>query len=440
MREAEKRSHDVLCEACGSIESRWWDVYTNSAIHASVAFRNNVFHSARESEGKGHGIRLNRDGRTGFSYCNDIGDVKTLVGYSMETAQYGEKEEYALPGSSAMPHVQLYDEQCRTQWNVDDAIDGLQSIVDRIRNIYDDCIIDASAWCTDGYMHLTNSCGFNDGYRSWRQGIAVTALRILPDDTRIQIYENISAGNEFHSDDLIDRILMKLRFSERNAALPFGNYRVILTPKAFSQIMSVVLQGLSGKSLYKGVSRYIGKFGQKIFGQNVTVCDDPLINFAPGSYPFDGEGVPADKKTIIENGRIMRHIADLKSAHILHNKPTGNASRGYATLPQESFSNIIVPNGILTFEEMIAQVDAGIIIDQFIGFGQSNTLMGQFSANLDLAWLVDKGTIQGRLKNCMAADDVANMLDDTIVFSKEREWIGDAYLPFVMCRINFTSS
>ena len=86
-----------------------------------------------------------------------------------------------------------------------------------------------------------------------------------------------------------------------------------------------------------------------------------------------------------------------------------------------------------------ADMGTGIIIDQFIGFGQSNTLMGQFSANLDLAWLVNKGEVQGRLKNCMVADDVTRMLDDTIVLSKEREWIGDSYLPYVMCRINYTT-
>ncbi|MGB4270220.1 MAG: metallopeptidase TldD-related protein, partial [Spirochaetota bacterium] len=134
------------------------------------------------------------------------------------------------------------------------------------------------------------------------------------------------------------------------------------------------------------------------------------------------------------------YIAHLQSAYLLHTQPTGNASRGYATLPQESFSNIIVEPGTISFKDMIAQMGTGIIIDQFIGFGQSNTLMGSFSANLDLAWLVVQGKVKGRLSNSMVSGDVTMMLNDKIVLSSEREWGGNACLPYVLCRINYSTT
>jgi len=66
--------------------------------------------------------------------------------------------------------------------------------------------------------------------------------------------------------------------------------------------------------------------------------------------------------------------------------------------------------------------------------------MGQFSANLDLAWLVVDGQVRGRLTNSMVNGDVTTMLNDKIILSAEREWVGDIYLPYVLCRINYSSN
>jgi PmbA protein len=437
--EVEKLNLSRIQETLAKQKSRWWDVFAEYAIHKTYSFKNNVFYGVRESEIKGYGIRMNINGKTGLSFCNDISMLDSVIAYAKETASYGEIEEYELPSMQPTPHVSCYDEKI---FNKDSQyyLHTLQKVVDTIRSVYSDCMVDVGLGCVDGYMHLVNSQGFNNGYHYSRNGSTISALRILHDGSRVQIYESITWNSDFNIDELTERIIQKLAFSERTVKMPFGNYYVIFTPKAFGQIMGVVLQGLTGRSIERGLSRYIGKFGEKVFGKQFTVHDNPLIDFAPGSYPFDDEGVPSQNKTLIENGYVKTYIAHLQSAHLLHTHPTGNASRGYATLPQESFSNIIVEPGTTSFKDMIAQMGTGIIIDQFIGFGQSNTLMGNFSANLDLAWLVVQGEVKGRLSNSMVSDDVTTMLNDKIVLSSEREWGGNAYLPYVLCRINYSTT
>lgn len=439
MLEQERLNLSRIQEACTKQKNRWWDVFAEYAINRTFTFKNNVFYGVRESEVKGYGIRMNIDGRTGFSFCNDISMLDSVIDYARETARYGEKEEYELPAMQSIPQVETFDDNIfkkDTQYY----IHTLQSVVDTIRSEYSDCMVDVGLGCVDGYVHLVNSSGFDCGYRYSRQGSTISALRILPDGSRVQIYESITWHSDFNIKELVERIIWKLRFSERTVKMPFGNYFVIFTPKAFGQILGVVLQGLSGRSIERGVSRYIGRFGEKIFGKQLTVYDNPLIDFAPGSYPFDDEGIPAQNKTIIENGCVKNYIAHLQSAYLLHIQPTGNASRGHATLPNESFSNIVMEPGTKSFQEMIQQMGTGIIIDQFIGFGQSNTLMGNFSANLDLAWLVVQGEVKGRLTNSMVSDDVTAMLNDKIVLSVEREWGGNACLPYVLCRINYSTT
>ncbi|MCX8122643.1 MAG: TldD/PmbA family protein [Spirochaetes bacterium] len=439
MLEVEKQNLSSIAEKCQAIPSCWWDVFCEYSIHKNYSFKNNRFYSARQSEIKGYGIRININGNSGFSFCNDVTMIDSVLEYARETARYGEREEYLLPGPQEFSDVACYDEKILQRDN-EYYIHALQSVIDRIHREYNDCMVDAGFGCIDGYVHLINSQGFDKGYHFSRNGTTISALRILPDGSRVQIYETMTWNSDFNIDAIVERILWKLAFSQKTVSMPFGNYFVIFTPKAFGQIMSVVLQGLSGRAIERGISRYIGKFGQKIFGKNLTVYDNPLIDFAPSSYPFDDEGIPAHNKTLIENGCIKTYIAHLQSAHLLNTPPTGNASRSYATLPTESFSNIVVEPGTMSFKDMITQMGTGIIIDQFIGFGQSNTFMGQFSANLDLAWLVVQGSVKGRLKNSMVSDDVTTMLNDKIVLSAEREWVGNAYLPYVLCRINYSTN
>ncbi|MGB4269086.1 MAG: TldD/PmbA family protein, partial [Spirochaetota bacterium] len=306
MLEAEKLNLSRIQETCAKQKGRWWDVFAEYSVHKTFSFKNNVFYGARESEIKGYGIRMNVDGKTGFSFCNDISMIDSVIEYARETARYGEIEDYELPAMQTTPHVECYDGKI---FNKDTQYyqDTLQKVVDTIHSVYSDCMVDAGFGCVDGYMHLVNSRGFDSGYYYSRQGSTISALRILPDGSRVQVYESITWNSDFNIDDLIKRIIQKLKFSERTVKMPFGNYYVIFTPKAFGQIMGVVLQGLTGRSIERGISRYIDKFGEKIFGKQFTVYDNPLIDFAPGSYPFDDEGVPAQNKTIIENGYVKTY-------------------------------------------------------------------------------------------------------------------------------------
>jgi len=71
-------------------------------------------------------------------------------------------------------------------------------------------------------------------------------------------------------------------------------------------------------------------------------------------------------------------------------------------------------------------------VDQFIGLGQSNTLTGEFTANLDLAYALENGEIAGRVKDCMLGGNLFELLSTGPVFSRERIRYGSALVPFVL--------
>ena len=127
-----------------------------------------------------------------------------------------------------------------------------------------------------------------------------------------------------------------------------------------------------------------------------------------------------------------RFITDLKYGERLGVGSTGNASRGYSSIPSPSFNGIVVEPGDEPFESLIKGIKRGIIAEQFIGLGQSNTLLGDFSANLDLAYLVEDGEIKGRVKDCMISGNIIDLLKGEFYLSSDRERKGSSLLPYAM--------
>ena len=59
---------------------------------------------------------------------------------------------------------------------------------------------------------------------------------------------------------------------------------------------------MNGDSVYRKASFLAGKLGEKIASENLTVIDDGTLPGLFGTSPFDDEGVPTRRTTVIERG------------------------------------------------------------------------------------------------------------------------------------------
>jgi len=252
----------------------------------------------------------------------------------------------------------------------------------------------------------------------------------MPDGTRIETWESRSELKPVDCSALKDVMLDKIEKALTMEKIDSGLYPVIFPPQAFGRLISFIASGFSGISVWKGVSPFAGKQGEKIFSESFTMTDNPYLAGSPFNVPFDGEGVTVAKNFLIRNGVVETFINDLKYAERLGLAPTGNASRGYSSLPSPSFHGIAVEPGEKSFDEIIAGIDRGIVAEQFIGLGQSNTITGDFSANMDLAYLVENGKIKGRVKDCMISGNINELMKGEFTLSKDVERRGSSLLPY----------
>jgi PmbA protein len=193
---------------------------------------------------------------------------------------------------------------------------------------------------------------------------------------------------------------------------------IVFDPEMAASLLRTLAGAASGPSLYKGASFLCGKLGGQIMPANVTIYDDGRMRAALGSKPFDGEGLPTNRKSIVEKGVLQTYLLDCYSARKLKLEPTGNASRGVGEIPSVSPTNLYLEPGPYTPEQIIKSVKRGLYVTELIGFGV-NAVTGDYSRAAGGLWIEDgepvypvqEITIAGNLKEMfMSIEMIGNDL------------------------------
>ena len=201
-----------------------------------------------------------------------------------------------------------------------------------------------------------------------------------------------------------------------------GKYPVIFDPMTASAIVSYIATAVNGKNAYRKMSFLSDKIGERVGSEILTIVDDGCLEFGIGSKPFDDEGIQTKEKAVIENGILKMFLLDSIIAKKFSLPPTGNAHRKYNTIPAPSPLNFYIQPGSKTLEEMISEINEGLLVTKLIGFGV-DIVSGNFSKGASGLWIkngeisfpVDKITIADNLKNILR--NITSIGNDLIFFS-----------------------
>jgi PmbA protein len=171
-----------------------------------------------------------------------------------------------------------------------------------------------------------------------------------------------------------DRTVRKLGQEKINS----GVYQMLLDNTMSYSILSPIMSALSGGSIQQKNSFLIDKIGEKITSEKLTLIDDPHIPQARGARWFDGEGVAAVKRTVIDRGVLRTYYIDTYYGGKLDMEPT-----------IQSPSILTCEHGGKNFGQLLASMDRGIWVTGFNG-GNSNSTTGDFSYGIE-GFLVEKG-------------------------------------------------
>ncbi len=181
---------------------------------------------------------------------------------------------------------------------------------------------------------------------------------------------------------------------------------VVFDPEMAGSFLGNLCSAVNGYAIYKGASYLIGRLGERIAPETVTVSDDGRLTGGLGSKPFDGEGLATRKNVVVDRGMLKTYLLDAYAARKLKLVSTGNASRSVGEAPSAGATNFYLAPGAVSPEEIIRSVKRGLYVTELIGFG-INMVTGDYSRgaggfwieNGELAYPVEEVTIAGNLKD-----------------------------------------
>lgn len=182
-------------------------------------------------------------------------------------------------------------------------------------------------------------------------------------------------------------------------AIKPGEYPVIFEPAAVEELM-LFFGWLTGNGLAfaEGRSFHKGELGQKLLDDKFTLIEDPF-NDELGGSPFDMEGCPRKRVTLVENGTFKAVCHDRRSA-----KMTGQENTGHAAMQPDSRGpmpgSLVLATGDQTLEQMIAGTERGLLVTKLhytnVVNQQDVSITGMTRAG---TFMVENGKISHAVKN-----------------------------------------
>lgn len=212
------------------------------------------------------------------------------------------------------------------------------------------------------------------------------------------------------------------------------NMEIIFAHFALQQLLYYTLMdAVKADYVQRNQSALKGKIGKKVASEVVTIYDDGLLEGGLRTWKFDGEGVPQQKTIIIEKGFLRDFIYDNYTAKKEGKESTGNAFRaGYLSTPNVETTNFHFEAGEKSPEELIGEVDEGLLVYSLQGAHSSNPASGEFSVVATPAWKIERGRIVYPVKGAMLAGNVFDVLKNISDLANNERKIGSLVAPWVL--------
>jgi PmbA protein len=259
-------------------------------------------------------------------------------------------------------------------------------------------------------VHFATSNGFAGGYRRTDRGLSCVAIA----GTGAGMERDYDGDSRLFQSDLRDATEIGTRAGTRALARldarkpPTGAYPVLFDERIASSLIGHLLGAINGQSISRGASFLRDAMGTQVLPAQLSVIEDPHRPRTGGSRPFDGEGLPTAKRTIVENGILQGWTLDLATARKLDMVPTGNAARSTSSGPMPSNWNIELTQGTASFDDLVRDMGTGLLVTSMIG-STINPNTGDYSRGASGLW-VENGEITHAINECTIAGNLRDML------------------------------
>jgi PmbA protein len=344
----------------------------------------------------------------------DAKHVEEQVDRAVSMAALTDNPPYGLPPPSEYPTVDLVDSEMQDRpWEVAEHM--VRELGDALAAEEDTRLSSAEVFVNESSVVLLNSTGAS-GTQTKTQLLLDFVLLASRSDKEM---ESHSAFTRRRAADLKVRTLAHRHAQYARDAIVAGiprtgTFPVIVSDEALAELLmglgfSPLVFCSSAQSKYQRMTTCdVGKriLKEQANGDPFTLHSNSLLPYGTRSGRFDGEGVPAQRVAIIENGILSRFWATQRYAEYLGTSATGD------------FGNMEIAAGSTPFESLFRGQGPLYHIVAFSAM-DPDPLTGNFVGEIRLGYEIEEGqrspirggSISGNLFDVLAA---ARLSQETI--------------------------
>lgn len=195
--------------------------------------------------------------------------------------------------------------------------------------------------------------------------------------------------------------------------------RVIVAPECVLPFLFGGILGHLGDSrVIAGTSRLADQVGERVLSREITLRADVEDESFAERELFTSDGYRARSTTLFENGVLKSLLLSEYGAR------KSNRPRGF-----NGGSNLVLEPGAHSLDQMIAQVERGILVGRFSGGDPAAN--GDISGVAKNSYLIENGKVVGPISEAMLSGNLFTMMNSVFGLSKEVLDDGSSRMPYV---------
>lgn len=379
---------------------------------------------------EGYSLRVIKNGKIGFSATTDPNGIDEMIENAVMTSPFGEAVDIEFPSKVKYPEMDIYDKKLE-QLPLSTIIDYGHEFIELCEKYRPIAELGFECQRVITEVRIANTKGLEGGYEktylSW--GCSLNRVKegdvfMLWDGSATTYLPDMSA----ELSKMMAPFDEKLALAENVVDVKTGKMPIVFDPRGAIVLLIPLRAGINGRTVYTKTSPLVGKEGEKLFDEKLTIVDDGTLARRIASSPFDDEGLPKTRIPIVEKGVFKNFIFDLVTAAKAGRKSNGCGERGIFSPPVPSQSNVAIEPGNRSKEEIIGDIEEGVLIESVLGLGQGNVISGTFSNPFGTAYKIEKGKLVGRVKDATVSGNIYRDLAEIQAIGDKQELIYGAFL------------
>ena len=406
------------CQVALKHGAQFADVELNSGRSISINVEKSGIHDSSEKKVTGVSVRSIIKGATGFSHSSgfSVDDVLETAERSAAAAKLAQPDPdfVTLPEPSEYQLVSgLYDEKI-AQMSAGDLIQLFVKEMDAAQDIFSEVKVQGEVRLGVSERVLVNSLGIELEDRKTDVQFYIFCIVKKGDDVgSFYDFDVARVEEDFDPQGLGAKVCQEAvgflgSRSIKSACLP-----VVFGPLVTGSLFHAICASAGAEAIQRKRSYFVGKKGQRIGSELLTLRDDAYIPQGMASGSWDGEGAVRKKVTVVEEGVLVNHLHSCYTAHKAGEENTGHGNRWGGVAP----TNVIPGLGTFTSGEIISDTQEGIYVN--MGHVSPHPVNGEISATIDFGYKIENGELAYPLRNTMLGINVFDLLNNLDAISSD---------------------